>query len=141
MSKKIKLFIILSIVLNLLFIGVFIGNNIRHYSVKHYGMKSYGMKRGDQIIQLVDNSSIAKPQKKIFIEQLNEALPMRKNRSQKMAFRRFFIINNDSLSINFPYHLRKSTFFWDLTFWGSPNLTYNFFDNLYTNFWRNIIFS
>ena len=78
MNKKIKLFILLSVIMNLVCIGIFLG----------HGMQRYGVKRGDQIIELIDHSSIPEARQQELIWELKQVLPPPKHDIQNNPFHR-----------------------------------------------------
>ncbi len=76
MNKKIKLFILLSVMMNLICIGIFVG----------HGIHRYGMKRGDQIIELIDHSSMSETKQQELIAALKQVLPPPKHHKKHSPF-------------------------------------------------------
>ncbi|TFH09805.1 MAG: periplasmic heavy metal sensor [Nitrosomonadales bacterium] len=77
MSKKLKLFILISVILNVIQIGVIAG-----YSYQHFGIK-----RVDKIIALLDNSSLPEEKRNSFKEKLRDILPSENKRKDKQKWR------------------------------------------------------
>lgn len=77
MSKKLKLFILISVILNVILIGIIAG-----YSFQHFGLK-----RGDEIISLLDNSSLPEEKRNSLKKKLREVLPNENKRKNKQEWR------------------------------------------------------
>lgn len=77
MSKKLKLFILLSVILNVILIGVIAG-----YSFQHFGLE-----RGDKIISLLDNSSLPEEKRNNLKKKLQGVLPNENKRKNKQKWR------------------------------------------------------
>lgn len=77
MSKRIKLFILASVVLNLIFMGMFAGHAYRRY----------GIQREGQIIALLDKSSIDKAQRDALREKLVKNMPGKDKWKDKKKWR------------------------------------------------------
>ncbi|PTN09127.1 periplasmic heavy metal sensor [Nitrosomonas aestuarii] len=77
MSKKLKLFILISVILNVILIGIIAG-----YSFQHFGLE-----RGDEIISLLDNSSLPEEKRNSLKKKLRDVLPNENKRKDKQEWR------------------------------------------------------
>lgn len=77
MSKKLKLFILASIILNIVLIGIVAGHSYHRY----------GMHRDNQIITLLDKSSIALEKQQVIRKKLKDSFHNKKQHTEKKKWR------------------------------------------------------
>jgi len=77
MSKKLKLFVLISVILNVTLIGIIAGYSYQHFSVK----------RGDKIIALLDHSSLSEDKRNSFKEKLQNIFHNKNKRKNKQKWR------------------------------------------------------
>jgi uncharacterized membrane protein len=77
MSRKLKLFVLISVILNVTLIGIIAG----------YGYHHFGVKRGDKIIALLDRSSLSEDKRNSFKEKLQNIFPNENKRKNRQKWR------------------------------------------------------
>jgi len=77
MSKKLKLFILTSVILNVIFIGIIAGYSYQYFTVK----------RGDKIISLIDNSSLPEEKRNSFKNRFRDIFPNENRKKDKQKWR------------------------------------------------------
>jgi len=87
MSKKLKLFVLISVILNVTFLGIIAGYGYHHSEVK----------RGDKIIALLDRSSLSKDKINDLKEKFQNVFP-NKNR-QKWRDETLAILTAEELDV------------------------------------------